>query len=409
MPINSQSLSSSLSLSSLYDDFRDPKIIQALAQHINIAAKTLKETLYIMEVCGGHTHSIMKYGLPQLLPDNIRFIHGPGCPVCVMPKERIDQAIIIAKQQSVILVTLGDMLRIAGSQGSLAECRAQGYDVRPVYDPLDALKIARHHPENKVVFFAIGFETSTPMTAALLHQAQIQQIDNLWIHCNHLLVPPAVDQVMDDPQIPVNAFIAPSHVSVIQGSEVYRPLVDRYKTPVVVAGFEPVDVMEAILRIVEQKNSNQITLEVQYRRAVTAQGNIKAQKLIEQYFEVRDQFRWRGLGNIQHSALKIKDEFRHLDAEYHFSDLLCDTEIEDHKACRCAEVLRGLITPNQCKVFAKGCTPQQPLGSCMVSNEGACNAYFRYGRIAINSSTNTNNKIPRRKANTTQEQQHEPQ
>ncbi|WP_025820299.1 hydrogenase formation protein HypD [Shewanella marina] len=367
-----------LELKQLYEDFRDPKIIAKLAEEIKAHAALVDDKINIMEVCGGHTHTIMKFGLKQLLPDNIEFIHGPGCPVCIMPKERIDHAAALASQDNVILVTLGDMIRVPGSKGSLAQFRAKGCDIRPIYDPLDTLKIAQENPTKTVVFFAIGFETSTPMTAILLKQAEALKIDNLLFHINHVLVPPAVDAVMADPAVKVNAFIGPSHVSVIQGSEIYRPIVDDYHTPVVVSGFEPVDVMESILRITKQKAQGIAELDNQYSRAVSPQGNLAAQQAVNDCFMVRPSFRWRGLGPIENSALKLRPEFSHRDAEVVFADILPTAEIDDHKACQCGDILRGLAKPQDCKVFGRGCTPQTPLGSCMVSSEGACNAYYRY-------------------------------
>ncbi|QSX32036.1 hydrogenase formation protein HypD [Shewanella avicenniae] len=370
-----------LQLKQLYDGFRDPETINELARQIKQWASQLTEPVYMMEVCGGHTHTIMKYGLPQLLPDNIHFIHGPGCPVCIMPKERIDQAAALASIDDVILVTLGDMIRVPGSQGSLAQFRAKGCDIRPVYQPLDALKIAQENPTKTVIFFAIGFETSTPMTAVLLEQAEKLGLENLLFHINHVLVPPAIDAVMADQETKVNAFIGPSHVSVITGSKIYQPTVDKYHTPVVISGFEPVDVMQSILAIVKQKVEGRAELENQYQRAVTEQGNLVAQQKVDKFFEVRDSFRWRGLGPIPSSALKLLSEFAHRDAEIRFAARLPVKEIDDHKACQCGDILRGKANPKDCKVFGRGCTPQTPLGSCMVSSEGACNAYYRYAGV----------------------------
>ncbi|WP_299794310.1 hydrogenase formation protein HypD [uncultured Shewanella sp.] len=370
-----------LPLKSLYQGFRDPSIIAKLAEMIAIEAAKCPEPINIMEVCGGHTHTIMKYGLNQLLPDNIKFIHGPGCPVCIMPKERIDHAAMLASQPNTILVTLGDMIRVPGSKGSLAEFRAKGCDIRPIYDPLDALTIATENPDKTVIFFAIGFETSTPMTAVLLEQAEKRGIDNLLFHINHVLVPPAMDAVMADPKATVNAFIGPAHVSVISGAKVYRPAVENYHMPVVVSGFEPVDVMESILRITKQKAQGIAELDVQYSRAVTEEGNLAAQEKNEEFFEIREDFRWRGLGPIPNSALKLSTKYAHRDAEIIYADRLPVKEIDDHKACQCGDILRGLANPKDCKVFGRGCSPESPLGSCMVSSEGACNAYYRYNGV----------------------------
>jgi hydrogenase expression/formation protein HypD len=370
-----------ITLNDFYQGFRDPQTIRHLAQLIAQQAAKTDDQINIMEVCGGHTHTIMKYGLLQLLPDNIKFIHGPGCPVCVMPKERIDHAAALASQADTILVTLGDMIRVPGSMGSLAHFRSKGCDIRPIYDPLDTLTIARDNPGKTIIFFAIGFETSAPMTAALLAQAEAQHIDNLLFHINHVLVPPAIDAVMSDSRSKVNAFIGPAHVSVISGAKIYQSTVDRYQTPVVVSGFEPVDVMESILRIVTQKVAGKAELDNQYSRSVSYDGNLTAQQLVDKFFMVRDSFRWRGLGPIANSALTLRPEYQHRDAERIYAHILPTAEIDDHKACMCGDILRGLANPKDCKVFGRGCSPQTPLGSCMVSSEGACNAYYRYGDV----------------------------
>ena len=372
---------SGLRLKDLYAGFRDPEVIRALAQTISREAKDLNEPLKIMEVCGGHTHTIMKYGLKQLLPDNIDFIHGPGCPVCIMPKERIDHAIALAQLEDVILLTLGDMIRVPGSKSSLAAERAKGCDIRALYSPLDAVRIAEENPDKKVIFFAIGFETTTPMTAAVLEQTEKRGIANLYFHINHVLVPPAVDAIMADGQAKINAFIGPAHVSVITGAKIYLPLPEQYGTPVVVSGFEPVDVLESILMIVRQKNENRSEMEIQYSRSVTLEGNTKAQQMIEKFMQPRAHFRWRGIGDIPYSALELKEQYAACDAEKIFADILPTNPIDDHKLCICGTILKGLAKPNDCKVFGKACTPNSPMGSCMVSSEGACNAYYRYGEI----------------------------
>ncbi|MEZ9197744.1 hydrogenase formation protein HypD [Shewanella sp. 10N.286.54.B9] len=371
----------SLSLKELYKGFRDPEVIKSLAKNIAAEAAKCNGKINIMEVCGGHTHTIMKYGINQLLPDNIEFIHGPGCPVCIMPKERIDHAAALASMPDTILITLGDMIRVPGSNGSLAQFRASGCDIRPIYDPLDSLQIAKDNPDKTVIFFAIGFETSTPMTAVLIEQAEKQQVNNLLFHINHVLVPPAIDAVMADPSAKVNAFIGPAHVSVISGAKVYRAAVENYNTPVVVSGFEPVDVMESILMITKQKANSQSLLENQYSRAVSEHGNLAAQALVDKYMVVRPNFRWRGLGPIADSALMLRQKYQHRDAEIVFRQQLPTQEIDDHKACQCGDILRGLSKPKDCKVFGRGCSPETPLGSCMVSSEGACNAYYRYNGV----------------------------
>jgi hydrogenase expression/formation protein HypD len=371
---------SDLTLKDLYFKFRDPKTIKSLAEEIHKLSKKLDDPMRVMEICGGHTHTIMKYGIKQLMPENIEFIHGPGCPVCIMPKERIDHAITLAKQKDVILATLGDMIRVPGSESTLAKVRAEGYDVRPLHSTFDVLNIAKENPDKKVVFFAIGFETTTPMTAALIKRALSEGINNIYYHINHVLVPPPMRAIMDSGDAKINAFIGPSNVSVITGAKNYQFLVDEYNTPVVVAGFEPVDVMESILMLLKQKIEKKPRVEIQYKRATTWEGNTVAQNLISEFMEVRDSFRWRGLGDIPKSALKLKDEYSEFDAEKVFADVLPSEAIDDHKLCICGKILRGLATPTDCKVFGTACTPSTPLGSCMVSDEGACNAYYRYAR-----------------------------
>jgi len=370
-----------LKLKDLYEGFRDSDTIRTLAKQISQEASKLKEPLRIMEICGGHTHTIMKYGLSQLLPQNISFIHGPGCPVCIMPKERIDHAIALAAMEDTILVTLGDMIRVPGSTTSLASERSAGKDIRALYTPMDALKIAKENPDKKVVFFAIGFETTTPMTAAVIKQTIEQKITNLFFHINHVLVPPAVDAIMADAKAKINAFIGPSHVSVITGAKIYASIPEKYKTPVVVSGFEPVDVLQGILMIVRQKVAKRAELEIEYTRSVTMEGNKKAQILIAEYLELRKHFRWRGIGDIAGSALALRPEFSHLDAEKLFAHVLPSEPIDDHKLCICGTILKGLAKPMDCKVFGSACTPNTPLGSCMVSSEGACNAYYRYAGV----------------------------
>ncbi len=372
---------SALKLKDLYEGFRDPDTIRSLAKQISYEAAKLDKPLRIMEVCGGHTHTIMKYGLPQLLPDNISFIHGPGCPVCIMPKERIDHAIALAGMEDTILVTLGDMIRVPGSKTSLAAERSLGRDIRALYTPMDALKIAKENPEKKVVYFAIGFETTTPMTAAVIKLTIEQNIPNLYFHINHVLVPPAVDAIMADGQAQISAFIGPSHVSVITGAKIYEQIPLAYKTPVVVSGFEPVDVMEGILMILRQQVQKKAELEIEYTRSVTMQGNIKAQGLINTFLQPREHFRWRGIGDIEHSALELRPEYAYLDAEKIFAEALPNRAIDDHKLCICGSILKGVAKPMDCEVFGSACTPNTPLGSCMVSSEGACNAYYRYGGV----------------------------
>jgi hydrogenase expression/formation protein HypD len=362
----------------LIEEFRNPAHVQALAKSIHAE---LGRPLNIMEVCGGHTHTIMKFGIPQLLPEQIQFVHGPGCPVCIMPKERIDHALALASQEGVILATLGDMIRVPGSKESLQTLRAEGADIRALYSPLDVLKIAKENPDKKVVFFAIGFETTTPMSASLVKMVVAQNISNVFFHINHVLVPEPMEAIMAGGDAKIDAFLGPSHVSVITGSKIYEPIARAFNTPIVVAGFEPVDVMESILKIVRQFNEGRCEVENQYTRAVSREGNVVAQQLIDTYFEKRESFRWRGIGDIPRSALKLKDAYAHLDAEKVFETVLPKTPIDDHKACICGKILKGLAKPYECKVFGKACVPSSPMGSCMVSSEGACAAYFKYGKF----------------------------
>ncbi|MBL1244460.1 MAG: hydrogenase formation protein HypD [Sulfurimonas sp.] len=377
-----------LQLKNLYDDFRDGNTIKAYAQIIAEDAKKLEKPINIMEVCGGHTHTIMKFGLPQLLPKNVNFIHGPGCPVCIMPKERIDHAYVLSMQENVILVTLGDMIKVPGSNGSLQDARAKGADVRFVYSPMECIKIAQDNLDKTVIFFAIGFETTTPMTAVLVEQVIKLKIPNILFHINHVTVPEVMVELIDSRDVHVDsynneidAFLGPSHVSVIAGSKIYDKFPKDYGRPVVVTGFEPVDAMEGISMIVKQFVEKRCELEVQYKRVVDHDGNLKAQKLINTYFEKMSLFRWRGLGNVPDSGLKLKDEYEKYDAEKVYKSVLPIAEIEDHKLCICGDILRGMAKPQECTIFGTACKPTTPIGSCMVSSEGACAAYYKYGNL----------------------------
>jgi len=377
-----------LELKNLYDNFRDGETIKAYAKIIAEDAKKLKKPINIMEVCGGHTHTIMKFGLPQLLPDNVNFIHGPGCPVCIMPKERIDHAYVLAMQPDVILVTLGDMIKVPGSNGSLQDARAKGADVRFVYSPMECIKIAKENADKKVIFFAIGFETTTPMTAVLVDQVIKLGIPNIFFHINHVTVPEVMVELIDSRDVHVDsynneidAFLGPSHVSVISGSKIYDKFPKEYGCPVVVTGFEPVDAMQGISMIVKQFVEDRCELEIQYKRVVNHDGNLKAQALIEQYFEKMSLFRWRGLGNVPDSGLKLREAYAEYDAEVLYKDVLPIAEIEDHKLCICGDILRGMAKPQECTIFGTACKPTTPIGSCMVSSEGACAAYYKYGNL----------------------------
>lgn len=367
-------------------EFRNGHLAQGLAQTIRHTVDPQRHYA-LMEFCGGHTHAIHRYGLPTLLPDNIELIHGPGCPVCILPIARIDYAIALSHLPNTILCSYGDMLRVPGSeQYSLLKARAQGADVRMVYSIDDALAIARHNPSKEVVFFAIGFETTTPPTAVALIQAKQENLKNFSIFCNHVLTPIAMQALLEteknvnNPGVALDGFIGPSHVSIIIGSNAYKTVAEHYQKPVVISGFEPLDVMQSILMLVQMINQHQYGIQNQYTRAVTPTGSTRSLQFIAQTLELRDTFEWRGLGWIAQSGMKIKKEFAEFDAELRFPLTL--PEGKEHKACECSAILRGIKKPQDCKLFAAACTPENPLGSCMVSSEGACAAHYAYGRLA---------------------------
>ncbi|CZE51100.1 hydrogenase formation protein HypD [Campylobacter geochelonis] len=358
----------------LIKDFRDKELILTLSKLIK---KESVKPLNIMEICGGHTHSIMKFGVPNLVGENINFVHGPGCPVCVMPRNRIDEAIKLAAMDGVIFCTLADMLRVPGSKTSLQKLRGEGHDIRALYSPLDVIKIAQENLDKRVIFFAIGFETTTPMTAVVVEQCLKFGLKNLFFHINHVTVPAPVRAIMDDEDVKIDAFLGPSHVSVITGSKVYESIANEYKKPIAVSGFEPLDIMDSVLNLVRQQNAKTHEVYNEYKRAVKDGGNTTAQNLVSKYLKPCD-FQWRGLGTIPQSGMKLRDEFKNLDAREVFD---CSVESKgENKACICGEILRGKAKPYDCKVFGKVCNPQNPLGSCMVSGEGACAAYFKYAR-----------------------------
>jgi len=369
-----------LQLIDLYDSFRDAKTINAFKKLIDEELKDYDKNINIMEVCGGHTHTIMKYGLPQILNKKINFIHGPGCPVCVMPKSRIDSAYELSLQKEVILVTLGDMIKVPGSKGSLQQARSQGADVRFVYSPLDCLKIAEDNLDKIVVFFAIGFETTTPMTCALLEQVIKKDIKNILFHINHITVPEVMRVLIEDENCKIDAFLGPSHVSVISGSKIYEEFPLKYNKPVVVSGFEPVDVMQSIYMLVKQFKENRANLEIEYKRFVSYDGNTKAQALFKKYFK-KVPFKFRGIGEVEDSGYELKDEFDKYNAKIVYKDILPKVEVKENKACKCSEILKGVAKPTDCKIFGTVCTPANPVGSCMVSSEGACSAYYKYGNL----------------------------
>ena len=367
------------------DEFRDRDLARNLASSIAGEARAGR-SYNVMEFCGGHTHAIFRYGVQDLLPDNVHMIHGPGCPVCVLPIGRIDQAVQLARDHGVILCTYGDLLRVPGVQRmTLLKAKAEGCDIRMVYSSLDALAIAESNPDRQVVFFAIGFETTTPPTAAVLKQAVARKLENFTIHCNHVLTPAAITNILESPEVrkygsvPLDGFIGPAHVSAVIGSGPFEFFTEEYQRPVVIAGFEPLDVMQAILMLVRQLNEGRAEVENEYNRVVSREGNLKAQALVAEVFELRKSFEWRGLGEVPYSALRIKDPFAEYDAEKRFA--LTEVQVPDNKACECGAVLRGVKKPTDCKIFGTVCTPDNPIGSCMVSSEGACAAYYSFGRF----------------------------
>jgi hydrogenase expression/formation protein HypD len=360
------------------DEYRDPALAHGLAAEI-ASLVTPGEVVRVMEVCGGHTHAIYRHGLEELLPAEVELVHGPGCPVCVIPAGRVDDAIAIAENDGVTLATFGDMLRVPGGNGSLLEAAARGADVRMVYSPLDALELARREPERHVCFFAIGFETTAPATAVTLLRARADEAPNFSVFCNHVLIEPPLRAILETPGLRVDAFIGPGHVSSVIGTDAYSFIPEEYGRPVVVSAFEPVDLLQSIALILRQRAEGRCEVENQYTRVVRAEGNTRALRAIADTMEAREDFEWRGLGVLPRSALRIRDELAAYDAERLFEIL--GARIEDPKACRCGEVLTGQIKPWECGVFGTACTPERPLGTCMVSSEGACAAYFSYGRL----------------------------
>lgn len=357
------------------DEFRDPELAKRLFDDIH---QITTKPWSIMEVCGGQTHSIIRNGIDQLLPEEITLIHGPGCPVCVTPLEIIDKALAIAAQPNIIFCSFGDMLRVPGSENDLFRIKSEGGDVRIVYSPLDALKIAQENPDHEVVFFGIGFETTAPANAMTIFQAKQQNVTNFSMLVSHVLVPPAIAAIMESPSVRVQAFLAAGHVCSVMGSWQYDPLVEKYNVPIVVTGFEPLDVLEGIRMTVTQLEAGRAELENGYARAVHAQGNQPAQQMLEEVFEVTDRG-WRGIGTIPQSGWRLRESYRDYDAETKFS--VTDIHTEESALCRSGEVLQGLIKPNECGAFGKECTPRKPLGATMVSSEGACAAYYQYGRF----------------------------
>jgi hydrogenase expression/formation protein HypD len=367
------------------EEFRQNDLAKKLGDAISQAARPERQ-YNLMEFCGGHTHAIFRYGIPDLIPENVNFVHGPGCPVCVLPIGRIDNAIQLATDQDVILCTYGDMLRVpASKRKSLLKVKAKGADIRMVYSTQDALKIAQENPDREVVFFAIGFETTTPPTAVAIKQAQALGLSNFSVFCNHVLTPAAIQNILESPEVRqldkvlIDGFFGPSHVSSIIGTQPYEFFAEEYQRPVVIAGFEPLDVMQSTLMLIHQLNEGRYEVENEYTRVVSYEGNNKAKRLVAEVFELRQIFEWRGLGMVPYSALKIKKEFATFDAEKRFE--VSEIHASDVKGCECPSILRGAKNPVDCKLFGTVCTPENPMGSCMVSSEGACAAYWSYGRF----------------------------
>jgi hydrogenase expression/formation protein HypD len=361
------------------DEFRDAELGRAAAAEILSTVEPGRQ-YKVMEVCGGHTHSIYKYGVDDLLPSNVELVHGPGCPVCVIPMGRVDDGIAVAHQDGVIFTCFGDMMRVPGSNGTLLEAKAQGADVRMVYSPLDALRIARENPDRDVVFFAIGFETTAPSTALTLKRAKADGVTNFFCLCNHVTIVPPLRALLESPDLRLDGFIGPGHVSTVVGARPFEFIPADYGRPVAIAGFEPLDLLQAILMILRQLGEGRCEVENQYARVVPYEGNLRALEVMAEVFELRPHFEWRGLGFISQSALKLSEDYAELDAELRYE--VPGVRVADPKACQCGEVLKGVIKPWECKVFGTACTPEHAIGTCMVSPEGACAAYYNYGRFA---------------------------
>lgn len=369
------------------DEFRDQARAASLLREISGRVATLGRSpsapLKIMEVCGGHTHSIFKYGIEQMLPPEIELVHGPGCPVCVLPVGRVDDAVKIAETPGVLFATYGDALRIPGSRGSLLDAKAKGADVRTVYSPLDALALARKSPDKRVVFFGLGFETTAPSTALTVLEAEATSTDNFFVFSNHITILPTLKAILDAPDLTIDGFIGPGHVTMVIGVDAYQFIADTYRKPFVIAGFEPLDVLQSLAMVLGQIGRGEAKIENQYRRVVRDGGNAVAQTAIERVFQLRPHFEWRGLGTIDRSGLTFRDAYARFDAERVFD--VQTVAVADPEQCQCGEVLKGVIKPWECKVFGTACTPAVPIGACMVSSEGACAAYYQYGRVSTSA------------------------
>lgn len=368
------------------EEFRAPEVARGVLKEIALVAKDIesKEPLRLMEICGGHTHAIFRYGLDKLLPDNIEFIHGPGCPVCVLPMSRVDECVQLAEQPGVIFTTFGDAMRVPGTRVSLMQAKAAGADIRMVYSPLDALELARRNPDNEVIFFGLGFETTTPSTALTIQQASRDKQHNFSVFCNHIMLPPPIKALLDDPDMSLNGFIGPGHVSMVIGTRPYEFIAKDYNMPLVVAGFEPLDLLQSVLMLLNQIKDGRAEIENQYARVVLRDGNTVALAAIDDVYQPRPSFEWRGLGEIDNSGLQIKSQYKAFDAEEKFAiGYGSKNGLEQSQSliagCACGDVMTGRIKPVACQHFGKACKPETPLGALMVSSEGACAAYYRYG------------------------------
>jgi hydrogenase expression/formation protein HypD len=365
------------------DEFRDREKAEVLTKEIKALVATMplakERPIHIMEVCGGHTHSIFRYGVEGMLPEEIELVHGPGCPVCVLPMGRVDDCVAIAERPEVIFTTFGDAMRVPGSKKSLMQAKADGADIRMVYSPMDALAIARKNPDREVVFFGLGFETTMPSTSLTVLQAESEGITNFSVFCNHITIVPTLKAILDSPDLNLDGFLGPGHVSMVIGTAPYEFIARFYKKPMVVAGFEPLDVLQSIWMVLKQIKEGRADIENQYLRVVPDEGNAAALEAVARVYELREFFEWRGLGSIDHSGVKLREEYAHFDAERRFA--IPNIKIADPKSCQCGEVLKGLIKPWQCKLFGAACTPETPLGALMVSSEGACSAYYQYGGL----------------------------
>lgn len=371
------------------DEFRDPVaakgVLAAIEAVIAEIGATKDEPVHIMEICGGHTHAIFRYGLDKLTPEGLEFIHGPGCPVCVLPMSRVDECVELAERPEVIFTTFGDAMRVPGTRKSLMQAKADGCDIRMVYSPLDALELARRNPDREVVFFGLGFETTTPSTALSIQQAAADGLENFTVFCNHITVPPPIKALLDDPHMILDGFVGPGHVSMVIGTHPYDFIAQDYGKPIVVAGFEPLDLLQSVLMVLEQIRDGRAEVENQYARVVPDEGNPVSIAACEDVYERRKTFEWRGLGEIDLSGLKIREKYAAFDAERKFAIGYGANRapVQEPEGCACGDVMTGRIKPRQCPQFGTGCTPEMPLGALMVSSEGACAAYYQYGGAVL--------------------------